>query len=253
MKKLMFAAAAIAAGAAMAVESQIVGYETKAIDAGAWYMIGCGFEKTDGQAFDIQEFITGQSTDWEAENCATIMVPTPEGGLITYQYLGIDSDEDENVIGAWIKLGEGDPTSFPVEPGFSCWFTDPNDVTITVAGAVTPAIVGGNEKVLLADTWNMICNPFPMAVQMNGDAKFDCTGLATDWESENCATIMYPTSAGGLITYQYLGVDSDEDENVIGAWIKLGEGDPTDMTLPSGSGFWIYNPGKDGTVVWKMN
>ena len=89
MKKLMFAAALMAAGAAMAIESQIVGYQTTGANRGIKTAVGVMFAQVGSEDYDIQQIVC-KDGDQDPENLFRLWWWDPVNG---YQYANYQNYE----------------------------------------------------------------------------------------------------------------------------------------------------------------
>ncbi len=106
--------------------ANIVGYTTKTLEANSWYLIGSGFEGTDGNAFSIQEFITGLTAGssaadaptiqyWDGTKLATLYYINGALDSVTYDVVTAWADADtmsstlslDPCTGFWVKSGTG--------------------------------------------------------------------------------------------------------------------------------------------------
>ena len=239
MKKLMFAAAVRAVGAAMAIESQIVGYQNFDIKAGKWYLIGAQFQTLSGTAIDLQDFIKSENltpgeTEYD-ENAPTIK-KYDGSGYVTYVYSSGNDMGDEFDPPAWLDNG-GDPAAnININVGESVWFMAKSDASISVAGQVVSA--GAKDVTLVANKWNLLANPYPEAFELNGD-KFDCSNLVPGGnEYDTSAPTLKVYDGSGYVTYVYASENDMGDEFDPPQWLDNG-GDPTEVSVASGAGIWL--------------
>lgn len=131
MKKLMIAAAAMAAGAVFAETSiqsaNVVGYTTRDVEADTYVMVGCPFEQVTGGDLHINDFIKGGDAnlypDFQEDYYAEIQVQKEGGSGYDYYWLEWDGEDEDDPYFYWIG-GEGE-ADFTVKPGFCCWFVTP--------------------------------------------------------------------------------------------------------------------------------
>ena len=128
-------ACALAAASAFAVESaNTVGYQTKAISADTFYMVGVQFENVGGGAIAFDDFITmtGVSAyDDGDEDCAQILVQ--DGAVYKYYYYITDAwDANDKPLNkdAWGDDGY-ECVGTSVEAGASFWIKSGNAGSIT--------------------------------------------------------------------------------------------------------------------------
>ena len=244
MKKLIALAAAATCGAALAVESaNIVGYATKEIAANTWYMIGCGFQKTSGENFSIQEFASGMPETDDTQEAASIQV-WDGTKLVPYYYIAYDWDINDNVLFGWVD-GNLDLADFDTPAGFACWMKSPTAFTLTVSGQ----IVGTDSTTinLAANAWQLVANPYPMDVDLNSE-KIDCSGLPETDDTQEAASIQF-WNGTKLVPYYYIAYDWDINDNVLFGWVD-GNLDLADLSIPAQTGFWAKSPSAC-SLIWK--
>ena len=236
---------AMAAGAAFAdteiASANIVGYQSFAIEANKWYLLGAQFEKVTGGAIDIQDFVKSEDLapghSENDSNCPQLL--KYDGvGYVPYVYA------DENDMGdtfdppQWLDSNSGDPAAdIEIAAGESVWFFAKEDANISVAGQVAD----GSAKTVTIEPnkWNLIANPFPVAFAINGD-KFDCSGLtAVVGENNEDAPQLLAYDGAGYIPYVYCSENDMGDEFDPPQWLDNG-GDPTEAEISAGAGFWMY-------------
>ena len=257
MKKLMIAAAAMAAGVAMAATEEVtqissanvVGYTTRDVEADTYVMVGCPFEKVTGGDLHINDFIKGGDAnlypDFQEDYFAEIQVQN--GGSYDYYWLEWDGEDEDKPYFFWNGVaGEAD---FTVKPGFCCWFRNPHACTITVAGQVTDTTK--DSITVDADTYTMVANPFPEAVELNGE-KVICSGLSAnlypDFQEEFYAEIQILNADGGY-DYYWLEWDGEDEDDPFFFW--NGVAGEAEVTIPPMSGFWLRDP-KGGTIKFAL-
>ena len=319
MKKLMIAAAAMMAGVAMAdVESaNVVGYTTETLAGGRWLIAQVGFQTTAGEDIDLQDLIqgiqtttveAGRGTGWDTGAAPRIQLQRRDangvitgGGNNTYYYIanasvkaGATRTDPDITFPGWADslgkrlgakgttyVGETLAAAVKVKPGTAFWYQDPADSTITFAGQVlSPNQV---EVFIPAGKWGLVCNPFPMAVNVNS-VKIQYEGLKTDveagrgtgWDTGAAPRIQLQrrgndgtVTGGGNNTYFYVsnatvksGATRTDPDITYPGWAdslakRLGkegtdfEGEPVvgDVMIPAGAGFWFQNP-TDCTITF---
>jgi len=265
MKKLMFAMAAVAlSGAVFAtddgsiVSANIVGYVSKSLTEGKWYLIGAGFEGVGG-TMDIQQFVSGLTPveSYSETDCPTIQYwDADEETLVSLVYTSISVDPDTfDVAPGWADL-EGMKSTLEVKPGFTCWIQLPEgygDAAITIAGQVSTLSSTSAEIGL---TWKLMGNPYPTATKFN-DGKMDSSALTAveSYSETDCATIQYwDDSEETLVSLVYTSISVDPDTfDVAPGWADL-EGMKSTVELGPCTGFWAIAPTDEtcGTITWSL-
>ena len=231
MKKMMLAAATLAAGVAMAdiVSSDIVGYTTKTL-ADDKQAVSVGFIEVGGAGFNLTSLkldVTGScSGDIYIEILDTLGYTTQ-----TYYWYqnafgrddGWYNDDDD-------KIGE-DVDDIVFTPGTGLWLTGLDGEGLTTAGKVIQADI----SIALADDKQMIGNPYaaPIGLVANVEIEMDgsCSG---DVYIEMLDSLGYTTQT--YYWYQNAfgrddGWYNDDDD-------KIGD-DVDDVVFPAGQGLWV--------------
>ena len=267
-----------------------VGYASQPYVGGKWLICATPFQDTTGLSFKLNDLVTGfVTTDSVVDTPANMRVSNPyiqiqdrnpDGSIVggtTDWYWCSDAflDEEGNVTGpAWADedgcaAGGFYHPNVTIAPGTAFWFKDPasaTTMTLTIAGQVlgadTTPITPTRNK------WNLVCNPYPIALALNSD-KITWTGLtAATVDSPANMRVANPyiqiqdrnpdgTIVGGTKDW-YWCTDAflDEEGNVTGpAWADedgCAAGGPynPNVTIPVGAGFWFKDPTSDVTITW---
>jgi len=247
MKKLMFAAAVMAAGAAMAVESSVVGYNTMNILKDDYTMFGIQFAgvSADGVKFkDLGITATGGTGLGDADN----ILVWKDGEYINY-YFGDwgEEAEDPSWNNIWYNYNEGeiDASDEIIEPGTACWYLRRGDATsLTVSGAVklTPTTV-----TILADDYTMFTCPYPTAIKFKNINVSNPTGGTGLGDADN----MLVWKSGEYVNYYYGDWGSEaEDPSWNNIWYNYnaGEVDASEETIDPGIACWYLRRGEATTI-----
>ena len=247
MKKLMFAAAVMAAGAAMAVESSIVGYTTQAVGANKYAMIGVQFEgisNSDGE-IAINDFITGDfaATDYDDQDefldTATEIQVWEGSGYTHYYYLNAHGDYATGWCDDW-----GDYTEDTLLPGTAVWFwAKTGACNVTTPGQVFSE--DDTEITCKEAKYTMVANFMPVELDLNNSDQVTFDGLiGTDYDDMDefleTASEIQLWEGSGYTHYYYLNAHSDYATGWCDDW-----GDYLTDTIPVGRGFWAW--AKTGT------
>ncbi len=288
MKKLMFAAAVAAGLVAFGdgIESaNTVGYNTKALTAGKFAILGIQFEGTDGST-DINAIVNGL-TGVEYDDAFAFRATAPHiqvpnattGGYDLYYYLSngyyIDEQGNEGEKPGWCDMGgtiagntaAGALVSGTLIPGVAIWAKDvQNSETIQQAGQVPSE----NVTVTAPATFALRAHAFPVTFNLNDSSKVSYEGLtpvAYDDAFAFRATaphIQVPNATtGGYDLYYYLSngyyIDEQGNEGEKPGWCDMGgtiagntaAGALVSGEVPAGVGFWTKGVGSSFTITFK--
>lgn len=221
MKKLMFAAAAIAAGVAMAdIKSNVVGYNsTEAVMNENMTFIGASFEKVgEGEIITLNSLTSPQEI---VDGDQIQMANTDEDGLVymtDYEYWDGDG---------WVDLASSEPVGDTIgfKIGQAAWFLSSEPKSITVSGQVKKE----NHIHTFTDSMTIITSAFPVNFCPNGEN--------VSWGCLDSDQIQVPwTDNDGLVhmtDYEYWDGDG---------WVDLSTSEALDPEFPivkAGKGFWF--------------
>lgn len=124
MKKLVFAAALALCAAANAeiTSSTTVGYTTKTLEAGKWYLIGAGFEGV-GTDLTVQNFVSGLTAGSNNANAPTIQYWNGTNLETLYYVNGALDPATYATVVAWASGGMVSNVSLDPCTGF--WIKSP--------------------------------------------------------------------------------------------------------------------------------
>ena len=235
MKKLMFAAAAIAAGVAMAdVQSaNVVGYAQNEMNGEGnitlltSQFIGVGTDKT----FSIKDIKCAD----EAVDMIALNTLSPDGQLLK-TYVWTDGDNGP----CWFDLDEGEEANVTFDAGQSFWMQcdlEDGEMTFKTSGEVSTDDVttelNGEGNITL------VGNGSPVAVNISDVL---CPDDAVDMIALNTL------SPDGQLLKTYVWTDGDNGP----CWFDLDEGEEAKADLPAGQAFWIQCDLEDvtGTITF---
>jgi len=230
MKKLVTAFALCAAMSALAVDSQnIVGYNTITLKPG-FNMIGVQFQVVGGTAASdiaVDDFISKANLTAGAPDTGDNIYVFSNGDYLPTYYLWDDGSGGKS----WWKFND-DPT-LPLKNGDALWYLSraTTNVTATAAGQVGSSATTVNIK---AGAFNMLCNPFPVTINLNDMANWAATTGAIAGAPDTGDNVYVFTNGDYLPTY-YLWSDGSGGKS----WWKFND-DPT-VDLTPGQGFWYYS------------
>ena len=264
MKKLMFGMAAALALCGMAIESSnVVGYDTKDVEAGKFYIFAPQFETTEGTS-DINKIVSGFTGASYAEFgedfvkvAPQIQVPNDKGYDV-YFYITDGYYEGGKEKAGWCDSAgtiAGDVEALlsgELLSGVAMWVKDvQNAESFQQAGQVpTESTVSVDAPVGFA----LRANPFPIAFNLN-DATFTCEGLPQISYAEYgedfvkyAAQIQVPNDKGYDV-YYYITDGYYEGGKEKAGWCDSAgtiAGDAESLLsglVPQGQGFWTKGVG----------
>ena len=243
MKKLMFVAAVAAGLVAFGdgIESaNTVGYNTVSVAANTWYMAGVQFTDTaTGTGISLQDFVKGDfegKVFWDDEMAIAPMVQIYGASGYTAYYYFVDAADGSDEVTAWAN-GDGDAVDVTLTPGQALWFKNPTAArSVTFAGQVLAA--GTKDITCTAGAWNMIANPYPTELALNGDKVTWNVAPKVFWDDEmSIAPMVQIYGASGYTAYYYFSDAADGSDEVT-AWAN-GDGDAVDVSIPVGGALWF--------------
>ena len=252
----MFAAAIAAAFAATAeIESaNTVGYTSKDVTAGKFYLIGAQFDKagtTSAGSVDMNDLIKLSSTI-EAGTFADDFVTAPKisvlnaaGGYANYFYISDGTDDNDDDLGydCWCDdYGYELTDSAKLALGKGFWFSSPSTSgTITTVGQVSE--IASVTLSFPADKFMILCNPYPVAVPLQSLTTSATPGAFAD-DFATAPKISVLNAAGGYANYFYIsdGTDDNDDDLGFNAWCDDYGYELSGTQIDAGAAFWISAP-----------
>ena len=259
MKKLMFAAsAAICATVGFAVDgvqsNNIVGYNTTDAEDGKFTIIAAQFEDVQSGEIDLQKVLSGfipvaydKGHDF-LKTAPQLQIQDGNGGYICYYYLLDAWDKDaKDEVQAWADSMGNLVKELKVTAGTAFWVKtlEGGDKSV-VSGAVC-----GEDSATVEvpqDTFKLVANAFPMALDLNGE-KFDGEDLiAVPWDKardylKTAVQIQVQNKDGGYVYYYYLSDGEYVDEKGATAtkkgWCNSLGSIADEAIIGVGRGFWI--------------
>ena len=267
MKKLMFAAAAMVAGFAMAdvVSSDVVGYNNVGLLDGGYKMVGATFTTVGTSAVKLTDLkVTGYEDNeyylGEMGFTASFQLRSSNGmPYATYVWSDESSDMETWDGGKWINaLTSEDVTKendVILQPGDGLWFAAPElqgSTAFTLVSSGT--VLKGDQGVeLSAGGYRGICNLMPASVKLS---EVEVQGYEDNeyYLGEMGFTMsMQSLLPNGMpaVTYVWADESSDMETWDGGKWINaLTSEDITsenDVTIAAGEGFWATAPNLEGS------
>ena len=267
MKKLMIATAIAAfCGAVLAdgiASANVVGYTSKAVTAGKFYMIGTQFDKagtTTAGRIDMNDLIQLSSDltpglfEDDFATAPQIQVLSAAGGYNKYYYIsdGTDDKDDELGYAAWCDdYGYELTDAAKLELGKGFWFISPvASGTITTAGQVSE--LASKTLSFPANKFTILSNPYPKAVSLQSVTTSATPGLFED-DFATAPQIQVLSAVGGYNKYYYIsdGTDDKDDELGYNAWCDDYGYELSGTQIDAGAAFWITAP-TAGTVTFTL-
>ena len=259
MKKLIAFAAVAACGAAFAVESSnVVGYQSIAINPG-FNMIAFNFQPVDGtEDISIQDFVNNKGDLVSGTAPATSdQIQVWDGTKFSIYFYRAYKATNPNkfTLGpAWVSTEAlGTPTTNTVKRGSGVWFARPTTETagsITVSGAINAA----SKTHDIAAGFNMINSAFPVDMALN-NGSIDwatCGAIAGSAPATSDQIQVWDGSKFSIYFYRAYKATNPNKFTLGPAWVSTDAlGTPTADTSPAGKGFWYARPSdKDaGTLI----
>ena len=257
MKKLMFAAAIAAmAGSAFCIESaNTVGYASKAVTAGTYYLIGVQFNDaasaTKGSI--SMNSLIGLSSEITPGTYASDFADTPEilvlkasGGYEKYYYISDATDDNDDELGydCW---ADSDGYELKVADnlvlGKGFWFKSHTSGTLNCAGQVSA--LSSFERNIPAGQFEIVANPYPVALNLNAPTISGITpGTIGDFSDPtwNNAPMIQVLQANGQGYDFYYYIDDADDGNgnyTATEWVNAEGFNSTGAQVGVGAAFWI--------------
>ena len=272
MKKLMIAAAAMAAGVAIAdvTSANIVGYNNITLNK-EYTLMTLTFEKVSGgsmtinEAFPFCDAMTCAQANTGADN---VQVMNAGGGYDIYflsngHYGFKGKNFNENITNKWVNIETTiDASTMPdtdqIRPGSGFWYlsrkaTKDTPQTITVAGGVS---LVEKESYDITKEYTLVGCPFPAPVAINGGIEVsDSTCAQANTGADN---IQIMNTDGGYDIYfisngHYGFKGKNFNENITNKWVNIettidASTMPDAATFPVGGGAWFLSRSKKGTL-----
>ena len=270
MKKLMFAGIAALCATVVLADGEIssanvVGYTTKAVEAGKYYLIGTQFDEaataTAGR-IDMNKLISLSASldagtfEDDFATAPQILVLNPSGvGYKSYYYISDGTDENDDELGydTWCDdYGYELDDSVKLTLGKGFWFYSPTTSgTITTAGQVSDAPTKTIE--IPANQYSIICNPYPVAVALQSLTTSATPGLFEDDFATAPQILVQKPSTVGYDTYYYISDGTDENDDEVGknAWCDDYGYELSGTQINAGAAVWIKAP-VAGSVTFSL-
>ena len=241
-----------------------VGYTSKDVAAGTFYLIGTQFDKAGtatAGSVDMNDLIKLSATlapglyDDDFVTAPQIQVQKPAGGYDKYYYISDGTDADDNELGyaAWCDVDGYELTdAAKLQLGKGFWFYSPvAGGTITTAGQVYDSV--SKTLSFAAGQFTILCNPYPAAVTLQSLTTSATAGLYDD-DFATAPQIQVQKPAGGYDKYYYISDGTDADDNELGynTWCDVDGYELDGAQIAPGAAFWIYAPATGGTLTFTL-
>jgi len=226
------------------VESaNVVGYTSASCDAAKWYLIGVQFQDITTQAFDLQDFVEIKENVAGTDDADSPNLKLWNGnGYTDYYYIQEDLDGNQNCWADDSAMFIADGVT--VSTGTGAFFKSPASAcTITVAGQVAAA--SSMNVPLVSGKFNLIANPYPVALDLNGTQVAWVDALLAGTDDSNSPNIKV-WKGNGYTDYFFIEEDLDGNQN---CWA-----DDSAMFIAENaivnpfSGFWLKYSNNDQNV-----
>ena len=254
MKKLMFMAAVAAAGLAFGVESaNVVGYSSKNVEAGKFYLIGVQFNDSTSatkgsidmnELIQLSDTITPGTYDASFVGAPEMQVLNAAGtGYDMYYYISDATDSDDNPLGynCWAD-SDGyeltDADKLVMGKGF--WFKAAQAGTITVKGEVKAE--ADATVAFPANAFFIMSNPFPKAFSFADVTTTGITPGTYDASFVGASEIQVLNAAAtGYDMYYYISDATDSSDDPVGynCWADSDGYILEGNQVEAGASFWI--------------
>ena len=165
MKKLMFAAAVMAVGAAMAVESQIVGYNQSALRPG-FAMTGPDFLNVGKDAIDLMSITVGGEAYAPGESGDTVYVSALNydgSGAYCYSWMDYEGDYEPGWYDFDHDMAPLEEGQVMLDAGDALWVQGDDGFVLLYNGEV---LTETQVAVPLRAGFKSVANPFPVALDL---------------------------------------------------------------------------------------
>ena len=226
------------------VESvNIVGYDTKALVAGDFNMLGGTFNGVGKAGYSLNRDFKGENLTAGADSTTadTISIHNAATGIYTTYYL---FEGDGDYPAGWYKVGaeswfdDDYPDGLPAGTAF--WYVSKAttvNAKVTFSGEVP--MDASYTKNLVRGDFNMIASPYPVALDLNDATQVTLTGATAGASSATADTISIHDATTGIYTTYYL---FEGDGDYPAGWYKVGAeswfSDDYPDGLPAGTPFW---------------
>jgi len=246
MKKLVtaFAACALAGLVDAQVESvNIVGYETKALVAGKFNMLGGTFNGVGKAGYSLNRDFKGENLTAGPGSLTSDTIAIYDATTSAYTTYYLYEGDGEYPAG-WYNAGSEEwfdddyPNGLPAGTAF--WYVA-KDTTVNAKGTFSGDVPmdASYTKDLVRGKFNMVASPYPVALKLNDAAQVTLTGATAGPGSLSADTIAIYNATTSAYTTYYLY----EGDGVYPAgWYNAGSEDLFEDDypngLPAGTPFW---------------
>ena len=247
-----------------------VGYTSREVKAGQFYMVGVQFADVSAKA-DVANFNNffattcapgeyGDGNDASMNNAPQIQVLNASGiGYTKYYYINDAVDAEENPVpgNCWANQDGFIATNsdaLDLAKGF--WFKSMTDGTVNCSGQVSAT--GDRGRTIIADQFNIVANAYPVALSLNSAESTDFTpgeyGDGNDASMNNAPQIQVLNASGvGYTKYYYISDAVDAEENPVSGncWVNQDGYMATGTQVPVGQSFWVKSASA-GTFTFSL-
>jgi len=196
---------------AMALDSNIVGYNTVTLDK-SWTLVGFNFEDCGGGSIPLQDaipFTVGMTKGSGSTSADTIQIQTASGSYETYFLHNgeygppppVGPFYDAARDGKWVSTANLNvPATVSVQTGTAFWYlaqTPDENFQVKVAGQV---LLAGQTNITVNLAAKLIANPYPTDIPLN-DGILYTAGMTKGSGSTSADNIQVQTASGSYETY----------------------------------------------------
>lgn len=256
MKKSLMILASVALGASLAtaedVTSQnVVGFYGSSLVQGQWQQAAIQFDKIGGTNNTLADL----PFDPNIFSMSGIQVAYNDGDLLLLRSYTCYS---EDPLGPDPEFGGGRPAGWydgdfnyagdvEIPAGTGFWLVPSATTNVSYKGEVIPVDV---QVTFASGKWKMLCNPFPMAIQLKdlpfSPATWFNTGIQVAYNDGDLVLLRSYT----CYSEDPLGPDPEFGGGRAAGWYDGDFGYAGEVELPVGQGFWV-NPATDGTLTFQ--
>ena len=210
--------------------ANVVGYVSTAnIQAGKFYLIAQHFQDTTGGSVDLQNFITSSDMQGGTDDTDSPNLKLWAGSHYDdYFFYAEDMLGEQNVWGQDQFMSE----NVMVTLGDGAFLKTINDCSISIAGQVASA--DSMNVPLNSGTFNLIANPYPMALDLNGSKVGWADAIVGGTDDSDSPNIKV-WSGSSYVDYYYYEEDMLGEEKCWGQ----DQFKSDDAVVEVGKGFWL--------------
>ena len=217
----------------MAVDSNIVGYVTKATAGNKMDILGMSFQEIGGADLNVQDILPGAGFS-EGGDLLRVWNPATSTYMFAYYFSDTyaDYDYDPDLGPGWAD-GDQLRVDFTIPAGQGFWLTTIGNASVTIAGEVLDKT--DNKVSTLANKMDILSSTFPVDTDVQ-----DITPVSGFSEGGDLLRVWNPTTSTYTFAYYFSDTyaDYDYDPDLGPGWAD-GDQIRVDFTILAGQGFWL--------------